>query len=589
MVGGQKEATLQKRIKDFPSDDQPWRIEWIGRISYSIDDEPKIRIHLSRLKQGIELNKALYNDSLFGSKDFGFAHKAVDIKIGFIQLLKIGSVWINGVEQLNYRGSEEMFDILLDSVVMLQLAKTGSIKTDRGWENILSNYQYRIADDLARQGSWVAVVRDHPKYKKIVIPSSVIFQSCYVTSPKAATKIVFGQLDKLIDPELSGYLVEEPNIFRLSIRANYKDAEGVLLANLATDPAAKENLKRLRQNIVIQNNRVTPEQTLPLRVNFPFSNLMHIKVVGKTIHYESTGANNAKKTELGFFVSEIRLLRTDFQFESILPVRKNDGTKGNTKAEELAYAYGGAKQTELGEENQVLLTNNDVSDFIEATQINTPPEVDISHVNVIKNVKEYQTHQNKPFSSMGKFSEEDNGQGTSTGDGRQIKGGASKANVFLAPVELDSFFKVIADLNSKGLNIECLSICNSARADKGIVNYFPKKIKGCYSWHLTEDEKRARAFIMAKLYRGGVWHYLIDVEAKSKNGMSIAHVQAVNGQEIPKRDLFILMKRVANANGWSALNKNEYYAKSWRFQAIDHSRKGDYRKVADNIVRALQA
>ncbi|MGZ8161417.1 MAG: hypothetical protein ACXWTT_00960, partial [Methylobacter sp.] len=265
MAEGKKGAIPQKRIQSFPVDNQPWRIEWIGRISYSIDDEPKIRIYLSCLKQGISHNKALHNDSLLGSKDTGFVHKAVDIKIGFIQLLKIGSVWVNGVEQLSYRGTEEMLDISPDSTIMLQLAKTGSIKTDKEWEDILGNYQYRIVDEFARQGSWVVVVRDHPKYKKIVIPSSVIFQSCYVTSPKAATKIVFGQLDKLIDLEQSGYLEDDPNVFRVHIHKDYKNMEGVLLANLATDPAARENLTRLRQNIVIQNNRVQPEEMLPIR------------------------------------------------------------------------------------------------------------------------------------------------------------------------------------------------------------------------------------------------------------------------------------------------------------------------------------
>jgi hypothetical protein len=49
------------------------------------------------------------------------------------------------------------------------------------------------------------------------------------------------------------------------------------------------------------------------------------------------------------------------------------------------------------------------------------------------------------------------------------------------------------------------------------------------------------------------------------------------------------MKRVAKANGWSIDNKNAYYLKSWRFRAIDHSRKGDYNKVANNVLRGLLA
>lgn len=577
-----KKSTSQKRMEGFPVDGHPWRIEWIGGLSYSIDDEPKIRIYLSRLKSDTHPQKVLINGSLFQDELGHFHHTYFDAKIGFIQLLKLGSVWVDGVQQLQYKAVTEHFKIVLDDTELVSLARTGANEIAKNvWENILTDFQYRITDGLARRGSWVVVINNHPKYKKIIIPSSVIFQRCYVTSPKAATQIVFGQINKLIDTEQSGFVDGEPNVFRVCIYRDYKNSEAPMLINLITDPAGKENLQRLRRNLV--TSQVRNEKTIPLRVNFPFSNLMDMNVLGRVIIYKNsiTGENEA-----GFFVSEIMSLQTDFQFDTFIPVRKNSGKKGLTQDDELIEAFGVKGTVISSDQPDLTMTCDDVSSYLEAVQIFEPIGVEPNSMTEIKDEKEYQKYKNKGFISVADGVE--GGTGVSTGPSTGTKAGANELDVVLAPpVELDDFFEVLNLLAEKGFSFDVLAVCNSVQTAKGVVNYFPKKINGVRSWHFRENSQLPRAFVAAECSHDGVWHYLIDVEAKGISAMSMAYIRSSDGQKISENSFETFMRRVAKANGWSPLKRDGFYAKNWHSDDIRHSRSRTLASVIVKIINCI--
>ena len=74
----------------------------IDHTSYSIEDEPRIRVYFSRLKEECEFDKALNKGALFQDDDGAYCFVKVDIKVGFLQLIDVGTVWRNGVQQLNF-------------------------------------------------------------------------------------------------------------------------------------------------------------------------------------------------------------------------------------------------------------------------------------------------------------------------------------------------------------------------------------------------------------------------------------------------------------------------------------------------------
>ena len=579
-------AKPQPPMEGFPTDGNPWRIDWIGGISYDPDDEPRLRFYLSRLIQNTPVQKALLNGSLFKDELERYQYTYFDAKVGFIQFLKIGSVWINGFRQFEYRGEVERFQIALGDTELISLAKTGSISGQGGeWEQILGNYQYRITDDTARGGSWVVLVRDHPRYDKIIIPSSVIFQRCYVTSPKAASKIIYGQIDKLIDLKDSGPIEGEPNVFRINIHRDYKSTEGPMLMNLVADPAGKVNLARLRRNLVKSQSEYN--KLTNLCVNFPFSNLIDMEVIGRKIAYKDS---NTGKEEKGFLVTEIQALHTDFQFDKYVIVRKNSGVKGQNQADELIDAYGGAsaRQVANADATDVAMTNNDVSSYLEPTQVMETIGIFPNRMEEIEAVKELQKYKNKGFSSIADDIED--GGGISTGPSRVIKKGEHELDVELAPpARLDDFFDLLKLINKANLNLNftTIAVCNSVQSDKGVVNYFNKTIAGLRSWHYTENKKQPRGFVVARCEYAGVHHYLIDVEAKGTSALSIAYITQNSGVEITIKELSLLMTRFAREHGWSVLEKGGY-AKSWKIELHDHVRKADLLGVlAQRIIKRM--
>lgn len=582
---GYDQRGQQKQLAFFPQDNFLWRIEWLDHISYSIDDSPMVRVFLSRIREETPHDKVLYNDFLYIDDSKQLVHKAIDAKVGFIQFFKIGSVWKNGIQQLQYRALEYEFNFVLENTRSVQISKKGDAKL-QNWltEEVVTNKLYRVANNEAREGSFVIILEDIPNknnYWKIFIPSSVIFQSCYVTSPKAAEKIILGQLDKLIDLTKSGFITDEPNVYKVVIHRDYTNSEGTLLANLATDPAAHATLEKLRKNLVMQSVVMNVGHSIPLFSNFPFSNDVAIKVRGKRGSY---GEN-----EWCFFVSEIISIRTTFQFDTIVPLRKNSGEKGSEIAENLQPAYEGIVKfpSNYGIDS-TLLTLDIPSSLLEPTQINLPLAIDINHVKVVTEEKQLQHYFNASFiMSSGDML---GGDETSPGHSTSSRNGVSETKIIATPVSLDEFFYVLNVLEKSFPSIETLEICNATIDSNvnGILNYFPNKIAKCHSWHLTTDKQRTRAFIIAELQHTGVWYYLIDVEPKNTGVLSIAVIRHIDGIKIAPSTLLIFMQKVVRENGWGAFNI-EPYAKQWQHKNVDHNRDSKHAIVASHICKAINA
>ncbi|MDP2762643.1 MAG: hypothetical protein Q8O64_19955 [Sideroxyarcus sp.] len=582
---GHDQLEQQNRLDFFPQDGFLWRIEWLDHISYSIDDSPKIRVFLSRIKEDTPPDRALYNSALYKDESGLYIHKFFDTKIGFIQLLKIGSVWRNRFQLLEYRASEYEFSFSLKDTRSVQINKDGSSGQSRVIsESVVTNKLYQVANNEARHGSFVIILENiinKNNYWKIFIPSSVIFQSCYVTSPKAAEKIIFGQLDKLIDLTKSGFIVDEPNVYKVVIHRDYKDVEGTLLANLATDPAAQATLEKLRKNLVMQSVAMNTGQLIPLFSNFPFSNDVAIKVLGKRGSYG--------EDEWCFFVSEITSIRTDFQFDTIVLLRKNSGEKGKEVAEELRPSYEGVVKTPSNNgPDATLLTQDIPSNLLKPNQINIPLGIDINHIKVVKEEKQIQHYINA--SIVVGSDEMLGGVESSPGHTTSTPNGISETTIVATPASLEEFFKVLNFLKAKFPNIKTLEICRSTfDADgNGILNYFPNKISKCYSWHLTADKQRTRSFIIASLQHAGSWYYLIDVEPKNKGVLSIAVIRPHDGNQLTTSTLHNFMLEVVRENGWGAFSK-EYYVKNWKHKNVDHNRGKEYKNVANNICKAIAA
>lgn len=592
------ESTLSDKnqlpTQGFPLDGNPWRIDWINwlkEINTSCNQEPMLRIYISRIKEGILTHKVLLNESLYyedkdGSRKFETLY--VDVKVGQILFFPIGSVWINGKRQFKYGGEAEEFEIKLEDTELVCLDSTGQIKkANNTREDVLANHQYRIPNKWARENSWVVLIRNHSNYHHIVIPSSVIFQSCYVTSPKAASKMIYGQIGKIIDLKDSGYTDEDPTLFRVHLFKDFANSEAPTLINLVTDPAAQDNLNNLEAlNPNFTVIQIDQKKLINVCVNFPFSNAMKVAVIGRIIKYPEK--NPTKFQKKGFLVTEIRQIRTDFQFEKYLPIRKNDGSKGLNPVNELQEAFGVSIQKRNTDSH--IQTQSLKGHLKTPIENNRPPDQAIlpNKMEEIKNIKDVQRYKNCSFKQIAAHTE--NNLGLHTEYGNTLNQGEYDLKAELSPpAKLEDFFELLDLIHHHHQQIRFTPIeVNHPRSwPRGIVNFFEKKINGLRSWHLTEDGSRTRGFIVAECHYTGTSHYLIDVESKGSSATAIAYITHKYSSRISSRDFRILMLDFAKKHGWSVL-RDPKYTNNWHIESHDHVRQRDHleglaRRILDKM------
>jgi hypothetical protein len=578
------------KINDFPHDNNFWKVEWIGGVYNDIDGEPRIRIYLAQIKSNIERQKTLYNSSLEvrNQQNISSVH---DVKIGLIQFIPIGSVWKNGILDQSFTAQYEQFNFNSDtpSEVCFQsqygsIAETGLNNTTE-WNNHLNDFHYRIVNSEARAlGNYINVFYDYNGLSRIYIPSIVILQSCYITSPKSARHIIFGQINKLLDPETSGFIDKET--FRIHLHRDYKDIEAPMIANLATNFNAKMGLRTLRQSLVKESNITSISTPKRLKISFPFSNDFSIKVKGKYI------MENNKI--YGFFVTQIIEFSTKFDFTKLVIFRKNSNQKGKEKAENLQNAYEGCNGVrpshsesldDKDESQPLIFTHDQVSNQNLPQSIDFPLCSNISNLEVLKEDKDIQYYQNASYTNLNLRPSNT----TSTGPAISSNNGVSELQIEPSlPVDLEYFFDVLEILNKLGYQFKSIAVNNSRDHPRGIINQFNRFIKNLHKWHLQDDDQTPRPFIVAEMIYKGAFYYLLDIAPRKGAALSAQLIRAYTGEQITPTAFAILLNDVARTSpkGWSVLDHAKYSQK-WQHFRIEHNRNNKPELVAKNIIKKL--
>src|SRR5579859_5454728 len=222
---------MSVRIEEFRFNQSPWRISWLGRIVYPSESETdaKICVHLSELRTS--WGDALSNSALaeLSSEEDrpanpGEAHRLTYVNVGLLPLLTIGSVWIDGVSQpLSTDRKLRSFEVHNAQFDLVSF--DGCIAIDGQSFPVLAANRYRIGGAASRQcaRSWIAVAYNpDPRTLFVGIPSTVLFQHCLATSPKAIRRLIFGQLDKIVGAD-HGFCEESPDTFYVNL---FKDFRG---------------------------------------------------------------------------------------------------------------------------------------------------------------------------------------------------------------------------------------------------------------------------------------------------------------------------------------------------------------------------
>lgn len=580
-------------IDEFPQDGAPWRIDGLGRLhgTGSSRSEPLVDVHLSELVPYYE--DPLKNGSLAKRT------KRVPVKVGFMALLKPGSVWINKERCLAKLPPKTMSVRVAPEQV--ELRTWGStIEFEGRTIPLIAKNQFYIPTDNWRDlaESWVIFIRRPlPNVPYLIIPSSVIFQKCLAVSPEGIRRLVRGELHRIIDNPHPIDTGDGVKSYFVELAKETPSAHAYAYANLAADPSGRREYERMRRTLVAASvnedrGRNRGSQSF-LSIGLPFSNPVSIHLHGKPMPYKREPLDN--KVEFAFLATEIVSLDVSLIFDRLIVHRKNSGDKGENAGDadlKEGWAVPGATSLDLNDDAVVPATSDsDPLSELEKLLAEESGSFNALNLEVVKDPKLTQKFRSSPTSGRG--SVEFDGT-TTTGDSKSGDHGPAELEVDTheaprVPVTLDSFIETLQILRGAGHRFETRVVTAMHRYDQrgDVVNFFPRKIKGSRSWHLVSDQPNAppRGYIVATHLSGGVWHHFIELERKEEKGRSLAHVQTQNGSLIDEREMRLFMLDVAHERGWNAASLRP----NWILATINHSPKKGLQHFARAIAKAIDA
>lgn len=582
------------QIPEFCFDQEPWRIDCLGGIFYpdTPHREPLIEVYFSGL---CPIQSEKENPLLNGSLLKPPRHKVATVKSGVISLLKMGSVWREGIARPPGKPLRTK-DFVLHADQLSFVRFDGAIAIDGVAQKPLAQERYQLGELASKRasGAWLAIAHNPiPGVAILAIPCTSLFQKCAATSSKAVSRLLLGEIETIIDPSLA-FLKHEPGTLYVEMFKDFADSEAKAIANLMVDPQGKFEYERLRRALAVQSansdaNLVRRSPAAHIKFGLPFSNPVAMKTQGKPIKFAFQKGGKTVE-EWGFLVTEITSLTAQLVFEKIVIGRKNDSSKGQNSDDADLREFSVPLRAQITLDGSVLPIDSSLepSRNLEAICLEAGGNFEAKDLVVEGRLKEVQRYKSLPrFRAGSEFS----GAG-STGDPHGSDTGNIEVNIDpkeppRVPVTLAEFFKALTLLRTKGLEFRTIATSPSSwtRPEDGMVmNYWPRFIQPRLSWHLMGKGKDSavRKYVVAELKRGGTWHYLIEIERKGPP-LSLQHVRSADGSAIDKRELHRFMVRVAIENGWSA---KDFY-RHWVFSRVIHPSSDRAEGLAKAIAQLL--
>lgn len=252
------------QVDGFPEDDDFWRIEWFGGISYNprVSSEHLIEVNLARVSPGTS-NK-IHPKYLSLRTD----RKNVQVGIGYLPYLAIGTVWqklLPAMCELSI--PEKPFQIDVDTQQF--------ILTD-SWTNgrrVVAKSKYPFGDNwhVVKDTMLAAIEHGGDPYG-ILIPALELFRFYYATSTYLAKAACWGEWKDAYDSEKSGRMSD--GNFKVHLQQYVNKHDAWTLARFIHSPVMQQQLERFHRQIqTAQINAgsipVTPIKNL--ECGFPFS------------------------------------------------------------------------------------------------------------------------------------------------------------------------------------------------------------------------------------------------------------------------------------------------------------------------------
>jgi len=594
-------------IKEFPNDDQFWRVDGIGKVSRNpyVDSEPRVQVLLSAL-----INN--YGDPL-KNKNITRETKHPLIGIGQLPLISIGSVW-RRKEQVSIIGGSgdggavSVFEIDTLSTESL----TGEINSWKGvmyindtvvgcipreYYKVGQNYKY-----LADSPLWAFRVNHH-RCAAVLIPPYEILRSYYLSSNKVARAIFEDDIGLLIDKKESEVL-DDGNVY-LSLLKTTDDSDAWFIARWLASEKTRNQIKELNRTIVTASANATPRSDTNeigtyINIGFPFEGVTKIRAAGKFMKLHPDIDQEAGEKEIwGFLVLNIQSCTHPMPFKDVACDRKNNSTQGENRDDPTlpatAFQLPPANQQypniplnlasdeEPSKSHRALLQAMFKGRFTDLT--------DKELIHNPKLIQKYKSARKNVVVPPKEFSQHGTGEGTS---GETSTGMVNVKQQLMPlrdklPADLTTFIGAIKHVRTvkqkDRWTVTTIEVSGRGQEIDGkeVISCFPSRIKGCVSWHLmSQAPDIPRALVVAKVASPVGISYIMEMERK-KDMHCVLVLYAKDHAPIDDKTMDIFLATTAKKNGWPP----EYILPHLKRIRVHHNEKRTIENFAKAILKKM--
>ncbi len=268
------------KIQEFPADERYWRVDAFGAIirNHNIPSEPFIQIVISPFVDNnlsSKEPKELASSNAVNDDD----RKSIQIGVGQLPFISIGSVWKNGFIQSFKAGTENILygvNITDDNIKIINA-------------NHKVNGKYLIPPNFykfGKEGLYSKLIAINSKGDPfgILIPLIEVIRFYYALSTHLSHAVFSGafkhNINSLINPENSGNIEEESRCV-LHLRKHVTDEEGWVIGRILNAKEAFEGANQPFDDIL--QNSINNIRWMHVTSNFPFTGLTNLTARTKKI------------------------------------------------------------------------------------------------------------------------------------------------------------------------------------------------------------------------------------------------------------------------------------------------------------------
>lgn len=269
------------QVDGFPEDNDSWRIEWFGGISYNprVPSEHLIEVALARVppSAGSKIHPKYLS--------LRTERKNVQVGIGYLPYLALGTLWQEGhPDARELMISEKSFQIDVDKQHFI----SADTRVNGDWVIAPSRYPFGDNWQALKDTMLVAIEYGGSPYG-LLIPAIELFRFYYATSTDLTKAACWGDIQKIYDHKESRRLGD--GNFKIHLKQNLSKHDAWTLARYIESPEMQHQMEQFHRQIQttqINAGSIPVKSVRAVKCGFPFSGKTTIR--GRALNISSDAA-----------------------------------------------------------------------------------------------------------------------------------------------------------------------------------------------------------------------------------------------------------------------------------------------------------